>query len=464
MMRFAALLFIALLFCPAAVSAQTFGAQSFTLDNGMQVVVIPNHRAPVVAHMMWYKVGAADEKPGLSGMAHYFEHLMFKGTDTLEPGEFSRIVKTLGGEDNAFTGQDYTAYFQIISKEHLEKVMEMEADRMVNLAPPADHYASEKKVVLEERRQRTENDPRGLFSEQLRSALFVNHPYGTPVIGWMSEIKDYQWEDVKKFYDKWYAPNNAVLVVSGDITAEELKPRAQRIYGQIPVKDIPERARPAVPPAIGTTHLELQDPSIHQPVLQIMLIAPNYADQKEDALALEVLQDILSGGPTTRLYKNLVVDEKLATSVSLYYSSGAFDYGTIGISATPAPGIDLMELEQAVFEQLRDVIKNGVSEEEVRDAIQRLQDDAVYARDSVKGPAMIFGQALSTGSSVQDVENWPEEIAKVTPEQVQAAAEKYLNPDAAWIRPPVIGYMKPAAPQENTAADMDKGEDKEEAQ
>ena len=233
----------------------TFGAETFMLDNGMQVIVIPNHRIPVVTHMVWYRVGAADELPGLSGMAHYFEHLMFKGTKKLEPGEFSRTVKMLGGRDNAFTGQDYTAYFQSIAVEHLEKVMRMEADRMFNLAPPADHFASEKNVVLEERRQRTENNPKGLFGEQLRNLLFVNHPYGTPTIGWMDEIERYEWTDVKGFYEQWYAPNNAIVIISGDITVEEFKPLAEKIYGTLPAKKLPKRSRPNIPPAIGKTRL-----------------------------------------------------------------------------------------------------------------------------------------------------------------------------------------------------------------
>lgn len=283
-------LFLAFLFLAVPAHAKTFNAETFTLSNGLQVVVIPNHRAPVVTHMLWYKVGAADELPGASGMAHYFEHLMFKGTETLEPGEFSKTVKKLGGNDNAFTGQDYTAYFQSVSVEHLPKVMQMEADRMFHLSPPPDHYLSEKNVVLEERRQRTENDPQSLFSETMISALFINHPYGTPIIGWMEEIRGYEWKDVKTFYDRWYAPNNAILVVSGDITAEELEPMAEKFYGHLPVKPIPPRARPDVPPAIGQTKMTLRHPSIRQRTFQKIFLMPSARQNKEDSLALQLLQ------------------------------------------------------------------------------------------------------------------------------------------------------------------------------
>lgn len=421
----------------------TFGAESFMLDNGMQVIVIPNHRVPVVTHMVWYRVGAADELPGLSGMAHYFEHLMFKGTKKLEPGEFSRTVKMLGGRDNAFTGQDYTAYFQSIAIEHLETVMRMEADRMLNLAPPPEHFSSEKKVVLEERRQRTENDPRGLFAEQLRSLLFVNHPYNIPTIGWMDEIEKYEWEDVKGFYERWYAPNNAIVIISGDITAEDFKPLAQKIYGKIKAKKLPKRSRPKIPPAIGATYVTAYHENIKEPLLYKLLLAPNAADSKEDALALEVLQNVMSAGATTRLYKSLAVEQKKAISVSLQYRSAALDYGSISISATPNPGVDLKTIEDLIEAEIQKIIQDGISDQELQDSIQRLQDNAVFAKDSLSGPAMIMGYNVLTGSSVEDVESWPRDIATVSKEAVQDVAKKYLNSQKPWIRPAVTGYLYP---------------------
>ncbi len=435
-----------LLVIPLPSLAQTFGAEEFKLENGLQVVVIPNHRAPVVTHMIWIKAGSADEAPGVSGMAHYLEHLLFKGTEKIAPGDYSKTIKTLGGNDNAFTGQDYTAFFESVSVDNLEKVMEMEADRMTNINPPPAHYASEKAVVIEERRQRTDNDPRAKFGEHMQSVLFVNHPYAIPVIGWMSEIEKYEWADVKKFYDTWYAPNNAVVVISGDITAAQFKPLAEKYYGTWQKKELPPRFRAEVPPANGETTLRLHDADIHQPVFQRMYIAPAERLAKKDARALEVLAEIMDGTPTTRFYKSLVVDQKKATNVGFDYSGTALDYGRITMAATPAAGVTPEEVGALMEAELHKVIEQGVTEAEVKGAIQRLRDQAVFARDSVQGPAMIFGNALTTGSTVQDVEAWPQEIAKVTAADVQAAAKKYLDSQNPWIRPPVTGYLLPLAP------------------
>lgn len=428
---------------PSPASAAVFNAESFTLDNGMKVVVIPNHRAPVVSHMVWYNIGAADEPQGLSGMAHYFEHLMFKGTQKLEPGEFSRIVKSLGGRDNAFTGQDYTAYFQTIAVEHLGSMMEMEADRMANLDVPADHFASEKNVVLEERRQRTENDPRSLFLEQMKSALFVNHPYGTPIIGWMDEIEKYEWEDVKVFYDTWYAPNNATLVISGDITADIVRPMAERTYGKVKPKNLPERTRANVPPSLGDSVMTLRHDRIHQPSFTEIYVTPAAKDNKKSDLALQVFQEIMSGGSTTRLYNNLVVEQKKAISASLSYRGDALDYGAIWLSAKPVNGVTVEELQALMHDEIRDVIQNGVTQDEVDDAIQRLQDSAVFARDSLQGPAMTFGFALAIGKDIDDIENWPTNIGKVTAADIRDAVTTYLNPDKPWHRKPITGFMLP---------------------
>lgn len=444
------LLILTLILVPFSVQAEpgkTFHSESFTLKNGMQVVVIPNHRVPVVTHMVWYKIGAADEPFGQSGMAHYFEHLMFKGTKKQAPGEFSRVVSNLGGEDNAFTSQDYTAYFQSVPVDKLETMMKMEADRMVNLAPPPEHFASEKAVVLEERRQRKDNDPRSLFFEQLDNAFYVNHPYGIPVIGWLNEIERYEWDDVKVFYDTWYAPNNAVLVVSGDITAEELLPMAERTYGRVTRKDVPERIRPHVPPLHAETVVTLQDPSIRQPIFTKMFLAPSHTQNPQDSYGLEVLAEILDGNSTTRLYKSLVKDQKKATSVSFGYASNKLNYSDITISATPADGVSLDTLDALIEKELRNVIDNGVTEEEVDEAIKRLQDEAIFARDSVSGPARIFGYMLATGSTVEDVESWPENIGLVSPTIVQEVARKYLNTDEPWIRAPVTGHLLPGGAQ-----------------
>jgi zinc protease len=366
------------------------------------------------------------------------------------PGNFSKTIKTLGGDDNAFTSQDFTAYHESVAVQHLQKVMEMEADRMLNLSVPAEHYASEKQVIIEERRQRTENDPRALFGEQMQSTLFVNHPYGKPVIGWMKEMSSYEWPDVKAFYDKWYAPNNAILVVSGDITAAQLKPLAEKIYGVLPTKALPTRVRPEVPPAIAPIVMTLHHETINQPMYQRMYIAPGCRQNKKDCLALQVLEEVLDGGSTTRLYQSLVVEQKKATSVQFSYSGDALDYGTLSLGAVPAENVTPVEIGNLIEAQIASVIEKGVTDVEVSEAAQRLKDEAVYARDSVMGPAMIFGYALATGSSIADVENWPNDIANVTAADVQRVAKEYLSVDKPWIRPAVTGYLlpeeKPTAP------------------
>lgn len=449
-----------LLIFPTFAQAKVFNAESFTLDNGLEVIVIPNHRAPVITHMVWYRVGAADEPQGLSGMAHYFEHLMFKGTKTMEPGEFSRIVKKLGGNGNAFTGQDYTAYFQTISKQHLEKMMEMEADRMVNLKVPAKHFASEKKVVLEERRQRTENDPQGLFFEQMRSALFINHPYGTPVIGWMDEIKGYEWNDVKSFYDTWYAPNNAIVIISGDVTVKSVKPLVTRIYGKLKPKTLPSRTRTSIPSTIGKTLMTLKHATINQRAFQNMRLAPSYAQNSQDSLALQVLEEILSGGATTRLYKTLVVEQKKAVSAGFSYSSSALNEGIIGLSGTPVDGVSLEELERLIQDQIKNVIDNSVTQTEIKDAVQRMQDAAIYARDSFSGPAMTFGHAITTGSTIDDVEDWPDLIQTVTAAQIQAVAKKYMDENVPWKRSSITGHFLPLDNQSAPKQDASKNQEK----
>lgn len=423
-----------------------FNAEIFSLINGLQVVVIPNHRVPVVSHMVWYRVGSADEPRGKSGIAHFLEHLMFKGTENIPPGEFSRRVRAMGGQDNAFTSYDYTAYFQNVTRDNLLTVMEMESERMRGLTFPEDEVDSELLVVMEERRQRVDNDPRAWFGEQLRALLYVNHPYGIPVIGWMEEIEGLSRDDAVRFYDRWYAPNNAILIVSGDITAEELKPMVSRTYGTIPARNLPERNWTNVPPMIGEPRLVMRHPTIRQPRFVRMYRVPSLRQNSEDALALQVLENVMSGSAATRLYRTLVVENNIATSVSMGYSGTFVDDGGLSIGALPAEGVSLEELEAAIDEQLRLLIRDGVDAAELAEAKQRLQDAAIFARDSITGPAMIFGRMLVTGGSVDDIEYWPYLIESVTAEQVQDVARRYLNPDQRDFRPAATGYMLPGDP------------------
>ena len=447
MKKCALLIILVSLFLAPAAYAQSgdkvYNAQTFTLANGMQVVVIPNHRAPVLTHMIWYRVGSADEPRGLSGMAHYLEHLLFKGTPTLPAGEFSKRIRALGGNDNAFTSWDYTAFHESIAVEHLEDVMTMEADRMMNTNPPPGDFTSEQKVVLEERRQRTENDPRGFFAEQLKATLFINHPYGLPVIGWQHEVGALTWPQIQKFYKEHYGPNNAILVISGDITAAQLKPLAEKIYGPLKPIPLPERSWTKVPPMIAAPQLTLHDPAIRQPIFMRLYRLPSLKESREDGYALSVLEEILDGGAATRFYKSLVVEQKIATAANFSYDGLSWSDGSGWVSATPADGISMATIETAINAELRKIIKDGITDQELAEAKLRMQDSAAFARDSLAGPAMTVGQALITGMTLDDVEYWPRHIEAVTKEQIQSAATRYLDPDRINQRPFVSGYLLP---------------------
>lgn len=433
----------------SSTHSKVFNAQSHTLDNGLQVIVIENHRAPVVTHMIWYRVGAADEPPGKSGIAHFLEHLLFKGHSyeglgTYAPGEFSKTVRALGGEDNAFTSQDYTAYFQSIASEHLEKMMTIEAARMKGLNLLEEDVASENKVIQEERRQRTDNNPGAQLGEQMNEALFPNHPYSIPVIGWMHEIKELTRQDAKDFYDTYYAPNNAFLIVSGDVKAKDVFAMAKRTYGIIPASEIPERNRTSSPPLTAKTELVLRHPQVKEPSITRDYRVPSYRLDPSESLALQVLEEIMGGGSTSRFYKSLVINKKLATGISLSYFSAAWNDSSLTISANPS-SIDVIgALKDAIDDELRLLIKDGITDEELNDAITRMQADAIYARDSLSGPAMVIGYNMVTGSILDEIEYWPQNISKVTKERVQMVAQKYLNPDAPASMPPVTGILLPA--------------------
>jgi zinc protease len=427
-----------------------FKPETFTLDNGMQVVVVTNRRAPVVSHHVWYKVGSADSPLGKSGLAHFLEHLMFKGTENLGPGEFSRIVARNGGNENAFTGPDYTGYFQTIAKDRLELVMRMEADRMVNLVLDDAEVVRERSVVLEERSQRTDNDPGARLGEQLNATQFYHHPYRLPVIGWRHEMETYSREDALAFYRAWYAPNNAVLIVAGDIDAAELRPLAEKYYGAIPARPVPARARVQEPPQDARREVVLSDPRVQQPYWLRSYLAPSFsAGASEHAYPLEVLSEILGGTSTSRLYRSLVIEQKLATSAGAYYRGTALDLTTFRVYATPRPGVSLDELEAAVEAELDRLEAQPITDQEVARATQRLVAEATYAQDSLSSAVRSFGAALATGRTVEDVEAWPERIAAVTADQINRAAEQVFRPERS-----VTGRLVPAPEQTAAAAPL----------
>jgi zinc protease len=401
--------------------------------------VIEDHRAPIVTHMAWYKVGAKDEFAGKTGLAHFLEHLMFKGTEKVPAGEFSKIVARNGGEDNAFTSSDFTAYFQQVAADKLPLVMEMEADRMANLRIAADEVDQERAVVIEERRTRTENSPPALFREQLDAAQFLAHPYRIPVIGWMHDIASLSREDALGFYRLHYAPNNAVVVVVGDVEAAEVEALARRTYGALPARSIPPRRVAHEPPQLAARSLSMSDPRVSQPSWTRGYLAPSYQyGDTSHAVPLQVLSEILGGGTTSRLYQTLVVGRKLAVDAGSGYSAGAIGPSVFGISVTPADGA-LEAIPAAVEAVVAEVLATGVTDEELARAKRSLKAAAIYARDSGRGLANIFGSALATGRTVEDVLAWPERIEAVTREQVREAAQAVFVPERS-----VSGVLLPA--------------------
>lgn len=424
----------------AAAAATGPKVTTFDLKNGMQVVVIEDHRAPVVTHMAWYRVGGADELPGKSGIAHFLEHLMFKGTKTVAPGEFSKTVARNGGQDNAFTSLDYTAYFQRVAKDRLPLVMEMEADRMTNLVLTDKEVLPERDVVLEERRSRTENNPQARLSEQMNAAYYLAHPYGQPVIGWPNEIKALNRADALEFYERFYTPNNAILIVAGDVTPDEVRVLAEKFYEPIKRRvDVGPRVRPQEPKHEAAIQVVLKDPRATSPVLQRSYLTPSYAtDEPGEAEALDVLSDILGGGTTSRLYEALVVEQKIAAAVGSYFYGDALDSGRFGIYGVAANGDTTDLIENGIEDVVAKLLKDGVTDDEVKRARNRLVAEAIYAQDSQSHMARIYGVALTTGQTVEDVQAWPERISKVTREQVEAVARKYL-----LIEQSVTGILLP---------------------
>ena len=424
-------------------------ATEFTLKNGMRVIVVPDRRAPVVTHMVWYRVGAADEPPGVSGIAHFLEHLMFKSTEKIGNGEFSKIISRLGGQDNAFTGHDVTAYYQRVAKDRLKTVMEMEADRMVNLKLVEKEVLTERDVILEERRSRVENSPSAILDEQMNAALYLSHPYGLPVIGWEHEMAKLSRDNALAFYKRFYAPNNAILVVTGDVAPDEVKGLAESIYGKIPSNpDVMARPRPQEPPHRAARRLELRDVRAGKPSFHRAYFAPSYLTAEPgEAEALELLMKIATSGPTSRLYRKLVVEEKVASSAGGWYSGTARDSGKIAVYAVPADGVGLDKVEAAIDAVLADVKANGLTEPEIERAKKGYLAEYVYETDNQATLARRYGWSVTVGRTIQDVEEWPDRISKVTVADLQKVARKYLD-----LRRSVTGTLLPIAPDGETKA------------
>lgn len=404
----------------------TWAPATFTLDNGMDVAVLPDHRAPVATHMVWYKVGAVDEAPGKSGIAHLFEHVMFQETDDLGPGEFDNIVSRNGGQLNAFTSWDYTAYFERVAIDRLELMMELEAERMTDLIindDPDGPFISERDVVKEERRQRVENNPGALLFEQVMAAVYRDHPYAIPIIGFMDEVAALTPQDGLDFYTTWYAPEHAILIVAGDVTGEEVLEMAERTYGVIPPsgKARPDRGWDPVSDLQATETIVYRDPKVRQPEWDRYYLATSFKQDPELAYALTVGLDALGGGLTSPIYQALVEDQKLAVSASTWGWFSLHDRGMVGMSATPAPGVDLDTVETAFLDEVRSILDEGLSEEDVKRSGRLLAARSIYGLDSQSSMANTYGRALAIGHTVDDVLSAPDRLRAVTADEANAA-------------------------------------------
>ena len=440
--RGALLATLALLLFSQAAEARLFEAEEFTLANGLDVVVLPNHRAPIITQMIWYKVGAGDERRGKTGIAHFLEHLMFRGTKETPPGAFSRIVAENGGRDNAFTTHDYTAFFQNVAADRLELMMRLEAERMSDLALSDAVVLPERNVILEERHSRIDNNPSSLLNEQVEAALYLNSAYHNPTIGWEQEMRGLTTEDARAFYRTWYGPNNAVLIVAGDTDLAQVKALAEKYYGPIPAKKLPERRSFGEPPKVAAIHLTMKSARVSEPSWSRSYLAPSYTSAtpkaREYAYALQVLAEVLGGGATSLLYKSLVVDQGVALAAGAFYDPNSRGPAQFGFYASPKKDIPIAQFETSIETLVKTALDKGISAEEVERAKKRMQTEAIFAQDGISGPARLVGAALAIGRSLEDVQSWPERIGAVTVDAVNEAARLVIHDDVG-----VTGILLP---------------------
>ena len=416
---------------------------TFTLDNGMEVVVVEDHRAPVVVHMVWYRAGSADEPAGSSGVAHFLEHLLFKGTDTLDPGEFSATVSRNGGSDNAFTSFDYTAYFQRVAADRLDLMMRMESDRMVNLQLGENDIATERDVIIEERNMRVENSASALFREQKNAAQYLNHRYGVPIIGWQHEMPELGLDDALGFYKTYYAPNNAILVVSGDVQPDEVLTLAEQYYGVIPANpDLPKRFRAQEPRQMAERRMVFEDPRVAQPYVSRSYLAPERdSGKQEKAAALTLLAEILGGGTTSVMAEKLQFDTQQAVQTAAFYGGMSLDDTTFGVVVVPAEGVSLQQAEDAMDQVLAGFLETGVDAEHLSRIKMQIRASEIYARDDVSALANRYGRALTQGLTIEDVQAWPDILEAVTEADIMAAANEVFdrkNAVTGWLTAPEV--------------------------
>ena len=393
--------------------------------------MLPSSRAPIVNQLVVYEVGSADEVFGKTGVAHFLEHMMFKGTATVPATEFSRIVSKNGGRDNAYTSYDTTGYYQTVAPDRLELVMRMEADRMANLRITEKELIPERQVVLEERRMRTENSPSALLGEAVAEQLFGRHkPYGMPIVGYVEDVKKLNVNDLTSFYVKWYAPNNAVLIVAGDTTADQVRKLAEKHYGPVGMRKIEPRRRPSEGAADLPQKVTRADARVAEPSWARNYLAPSYyKGEIQHAYALQVLARLLGGGETSRLWRSMVNDRKLALSAWASYSPSSLGLTSFDLGVHPAANTTMVAVEGAVGEMLDRLVNDGVSADEVERAQNQLLAGAIYSQDSLQNGPRIYGSVLGVGGTVADIDAWPQRSGAVTPAAVVAAARHVWRPD-----------------------------------
>ena len=415
---------------------------SFSLENGMRVVVIEDHRAPVVTHMVWYRAGASDENSGKSGVAHLLEHLLFKETENVENGEFSKTVAALGGSDNAFTSQDYTAYYQRVSKQYLDLMMYYESDRMKNLKISELDFNTEVKVVIEERSQRTDSKPGALFNEQNMASLYLNHPYGVPIVGWRHELDDLVLEDAIDFYKTYYSPNNAILIVSGDVDPKNVQILANKFYGSLEnTIYLDVRKRPAEPPQIVERRLIFEDERVSQPyITRTYLAAERDPGQQREAAALTLLADLIgSDGIQSILGKTLQLDNKKAIYTNAYYNGLSYDDTNFSLIVVPNNDVTLLDIEVELDKVINTFISNGIDEDHLERIKFQYKAQQIFSLDSAYSQARRFGVALTSGLTIEDVLAWPKIIQDIKSAEILAAAVSLFKKESSvtgWIRKP----------------------------
>ncbi len=425
---------IPFLLAPWLCTAALANPYETTLKNGLRIIVKEDHRAPTAVQMVWYRIGSTDEVDGASGVAHVLEHMMFKGTPSVGPGEFNKRVAAAGGRDNAFTSRDYTAYFQQVPKEKLEEMMQLEADRMRHLNVDAKEFEQEIKVVMEERRMRTDDNPQAKLFEQMNAVAYQAHPYRRPIIGWMNDLETMTAADAKAWYDQWYVPNNAYVVITGDVEHQEIFALAEKYYGPLESRALPARKPQVEPKQEGTRRVTVKAPA-ELPSLIMAYKAPVLRDIEKDSepYALEMLAAVLDGHDAARFNKKLVREDKVALSVDIGYDGTARGPGMLYVTGTPAEGKSIADLEAAIRAEIAHVQKDGVSEVELKRAKAQLLAAEVYKLDSMFGQAMEIGQIESANLPYRGLNRMLEKLQMVTAAEVQAAARKYFTDDMLTV-------------------------------